>query len=152
MTHPLVGRLAPDFTLTNTQGKPITLTDLRGTPVLLVFAPWATSEDCTKELCEIRDSGELKKARNVHILVVSCESLPALKLWGEIHHYQGDLLSDFWPHGEVARWYGIFNPRRGISVRASFLIAADGVVKWAVVHAPDDPRDIDEYMAAIHEL
>jgi peroxiredoxin len=152
VSHPLVGHLAPDFTLTNQAGKSITLSDLRGTPVLLIFASFASSPMCTDELRGIRDSEKLQEAGAVHILIVTCDSVHALKAWGEQNHYRDDLLSDFWPHGEVARWYGIFNPRRGIATRASFLIASDGVVRWAVVHAPEDPRSVDDYLAAIHAL
>jgi len=152
VSHPLVGHLAPDFTLVNQEGESITLSDLQGGPVLLVFTPCVFSPTCSDELQDILNSEKLRKLRAVRILVVSCDSKHVLKEWSELHHYQDDLLSDFWPHGEVARWYGIFNPHRGIAIRASFLIAPDGVVRWDVVHAPDDPRDVDDYVTAIREL
>lgn len=152
MTHPLVGHLAPDFTLTNQSGKTVTLSDLRGTPVLLIFSSFASSPSCTDEMRGIRDSAGLQKAGSVRVLVITCDSVHALKAWGDDLHYRGDLLSDFWPHGEVSRIYGVFNPRRGIAICASFLIAGDGVIRWAVVHAPEDPRSIDDYIEAIHEL
>lgn len=136
----------------NQAGKSITLSDLQGMPVLLVFTPCVFAPSCSDELHDILHSEKLRKGRAVRILVVSCDSTHVLKEWSEHHHYQDDLLSDFWPHGEVSRWYGIFNPRRGIAIRASFLIAPDGVVHWAVVHAPEDPRDVDDYVEAIRAL
>jgi peroxiredoxin len=152
VTHPLVGNLAPDFTLKNQNEEAITLSDLRGTPVLVVFAPFAFSPLFDEEIGEIRDSGALRSAGGVRVLVVTCDSVCALAAWAEKSNYKDDLLSDYWPHGEVSRWYGIFNPRRGIAIRASFLIGGDGVVTWAVIHAPDDPRSIDDYLEAIKAL
>lgn len=152
MTHPLVGNLAPDFTLPNQDGGSITLSDLRGTPVLIVFVPYVFSPLCDEELSELRDSAELRATGGVCVLTISCDSKHVLKAWATQHNYKDHMLSDNWPHGEVARWYGIFNPRRGIATRASFLVDGAGAVQWAVVHAPDDPRSIDDYLEAIRAL
>lgn len=152
MTHPLVGHLAPDFSLPDQDGGTVTLSDLRGTPVLIVFTPFAFAPLSDDELHAIRDSAELKKSGGVRVLLISCDSVHTLKAWACQNYYQDTMLSDAWPHGEVARWYGIFNPRKGIATRASFLVDGTGVVRWAVIHAPDDPRSVKDYIEAIQAL
>jgi peroxiredoxin len=152
VTHPLIGNLAPDFTLQNQNDESITLSDLRGTPVLIVFSPLAFSPLFEEEVAKIRDSVELQTTGGVRILIITCDSMCTLRAWAEQHNFKGDLLSDWWPHGEVSRWYGIFNPRRGVAIRASFLVGGEGAVRWAVIHAPDDPRSVEDYIEAIKAL
>ena len=97
-----VGDPAPDFTLTDTHGSPVSLADLRGTPVVLVFVPFAFSGVCTGELCELRDNIGVFEAAGTRLMVVSCDPMYSLRAWAEQEGYAFDLLSDFWPHGEVA--------------------------------------------------
>lgn len=147
-----VGDPAPDFTLPDTHGTPVHLADLRGTPVVLVFVPFAFSGICTGELCELRDNIEDFEAAGVKVLVVSCDAVYSLRAWAEQEGYTFDLLSDFWPHGEVASLYGVFDAENGLAVRGSFLIDADGVVRWAVVNPRGQARPFDAYRAALAAL
>ena len=62
------------------------------------------------------------------------------------------LLSDFWPHGEVSRAYGVFLESHGISTRGTFLIDTEGVLRWSVVNGPGEIRDADELVAAVPQL
>ena len=147
-----VGDAAPDFTLPNTHGTPVRLGDLRGAPVLVVFVPFAFSGTCTDELCEIRDNIEEFESAGVELLVVSCDAMYSLKAWAAQEGYSFDLLSDFWPHGDVARAYGVFDDERGLAVRGSFLIDADGILRWAVVNERGQRRDFGGYRAALAAL
>ena len=147
-----VGDAAPDFTLPNTHGTPVRLGDLRGAPVLVVFVPFAFSGTCTDELCEIRDNIEEFETAGVELVVISCDALYSLKAWAAQEGYAFDLLSDFWPHGEVARAYGVFDDERGLAVRGSFLIDADGILRWAVVNERGQRRDFGGYRAALAAL
>lgn len=149
MSHPLVGHEAPDFTLLNQHGTPISLADFRRSPVLVVFFPFAFSPLCSQELASLRDADGLKAIKHLKVLAVSCDSMFVQKAWAEQNSYVGDLLSDFWPHGEASRLYGVFNPRRGLATRGTFLIAGDGTVRWAAVNGPDEERHVDEYVEAI---
>ncbi|NMR19162.1 peroxiredoxin [Cellulomonas fimi] len=147
-----VGAPAPDFTLTDTHGTPVRLADLRGRPVVLVFVPFAFTGVCTGELRELRDDlGELETA-GARLVVVSCDAVASLRAWSEQEGFGFDLLSDFWPHGAVAQEYGVFDPERGRALRGSFLIDADGVVRWSVVSPAGRPRDLDAYRAALATL
>lgn len=152
MSSPLVGKPAPDFTLTDQHGRAISLHQYRGTAVLLVFVPFAFSDTCSSELVELRDAEDLADNAAMETLVVSCDSIYTMKAWADEHRYTGELLSDFWPHGEVSRLYGVFNPRKGLATRGSFLIDADGVCRWSVVNSPGQARNIDDYREALAHL
>jgi peroxiredoxin len=147
-----VGDPAPDFTLPDTHGSPVTLSGLRGTPVVVVFVPFAFSGVCTGELCELRDNIALFDAAGARLLVVSCDPMYSLRAWAEQEGYGFDLLSDFWPHGQAATAYGVFDPERGRALRGSFLVDADGVVRWAVVNPAGQARDLAGYREALAAL
>lgn len=146
------GTTAPDFTLTDTHGTPVTLSSLRGAPVCLVFVPFAFTGTCTGELCELRDNLALFEAAGVRLLVISCDPTPAQRVWAEQEGYTFDLLSDFWPHGAVASAYGVLDESRGMALRGTFLLDAEGVVRWQVVNPPGKARDFAGYRAAISAL
>src|SRR5215207_6236738 len=95
--------VAPEFSLPDQDRQVVSLADLRGTPVLLVFYPFAFSRICTGELCQLRD---------------------------ELAGFDFALLSDFWPHGAVAQTYGVFNDKAGMAVRGTFLVDAEGRVAF----------------------
>ena len=149
MTHPLEGHEAPDFALTDQHGRTVTLAEHRGSPVLLVFVPFAFSDTCSSELVDLRDAEDLTETPGLVTLVASCDSIYTLKAWADEYRYTGALLSDFWPHGEVSRLYGVFNPRKGLATRGTFLIDAGGGCRWSVVNSPGEARDIDDYRAAL---
>jgi mycoredoxin-dependent peroxiredoxin len=146
------GDAAPDFTLPNTHGTPVHLGDLRGRAVLIVFIPFAFSGTCTGELCELRDNIEDFEAAGVELLAISCDSVFSLKAWAAQEGYGFDLLSDFWPHGEVTERYGVFDAEHGLALRGSFLIDADGIVRWAVLNGRGERRDFEGYRGALAGL
>jgi peroxiredoxin len=151
-TVPAVGDVAPDFALTDTHGTPVRLSELRGTPVVLVFLPFAFSGTCTGELCELRDNIAAFERAGVRLFAISCDPMYALRAWAEAEGYQFDLLSDFWPHGAAARAYGVFDEDRGRARRGSFLVDAEGVLRWSVVNAAGQARDLAGYLAALDAL
>lgn len=146
------GDPAPDFTLPDTHGTPVHLADLRGESVLVVFFPFAFSGTCTGELSELRDNIEDFEAAGVRILAVSTDPVFALKAWHEQEGFGFDLLSDFWPHGAVAEAYGVLDATHGHALRGSFLVDADGVVRWSVVNPRGQRRDLDAYRDALAEI
>lgn len=149
----LVGDTAPDFSLSNQHGETVTLSDLwRDKPVVLVFFPLAFSGRCQGELCEIRDNIALFDDAAVRVVGISVDSHFSLAAWAEQQGYEFDLVSDFWPHGEVATAYGVFLADRGIATRASFLIDTSGSVRWSVVTDPATPRGLGDYRQALEEL
>ncbi|SEG13933.1 Peroxiredoxin [Thermomonospora echinospora] len=147
-----VGDVAPDFELTDQHGTPVRLSDHRGEHnVVVVFYPLAFSGVCTGELGAIRDALP-SLGEDARVLAVSVDSMFAQRAWADREGYAFPLLSDFWPHGEVARAYGVFDAERGVAVRGTFVIDREGVVRWKVVNALADARDIDEYRKALATL
>jgi peroxiredoxin len=147
-TVPSVGEVAPDFTLPSTSGEKLTLSSLRGKPVLLAFFPAAFSSTCTTELCEMRDDDDQFIARGVTILPISVDSTYSLVEYKAKHNLKSDLLSDF--RRTVSQRYGVLMDEKYYSNRAYFLIDAEGVIRW--VHVEEHPghrRADTELLAAI---
>ena len=149
----LIGDLAPDFTLPNQFGENVTLSQFRGVkPVVLVFYPLSFSGICTGELCEIRDNFARFESNEVELLAISVDSKYVQKVFAEHEGYKFSVLADFWPHGQVAKDYGVFLEEHGISNRATFVIDKDGVLVSKFVTAPGQARSLDEYDRALATL
>jgi mycoredoxin-dependent peroxiredoxin len=147
------GSQAPDFELKNQHGELVKLSDFRGQKnVVLLFYPFAFTGVCTGELCALRD--ELPKFVNddVQLLAVSNDSPFTLRIFAEQEGLEYPLLSDFWPHGEISRAYGVFDEEKGCAVRGTFVIDKEGMVRWMVVNALSDARDLNEYVKALEQL
>jgi peroxiredoxin len=145
-----VGEPAPDFTLLDQDRQPVTLSALRGSPVLLVFYPFAFSALCGTELGRLRDS--LPSYAGVTVLALSTDPVYALKAFRAQEGYDFPLLSDFWPHGATASAYGVLDERAGMALRATFLVDAGGVVRFAQVNGPGDVREQSEWTDAVARL
>jgi len=150
-TVPAVGQQAPDFTLPSTSGEKLTLSSLRGKPVLIAFFPFAFSSTCTAELCERRDNHDKFLQRGVVVLPISVDSTYSLKEYKAKHAMKVDLLSDF--RRDVSRLYGVLLDDRFYSQRAYFLLDADGVIRWVHVESnPDHKREDAELLEAIDRM
>jgi peroxiredoxin len=148
-----VGQEAVEFALKDEHGEVVRLSDFRGEKsVAVVFYPFAFSGICTGELCEIRDNLSVFEADNVQVLAVSCDPVFALRSWAEAEKYPFPLLSDFWPHGETAKNYGVFNETTGSAVRGTFLIDTTGVLRWSVINGMGEARPLTAYREAIAAL
>jgi mycoredoxin-dependent peroxiredoxin len=148
-----VGDMAPDFELKDQHGSPVKLSSLRGKKnVVLVFYPLAFSGVCSSELHEMRDSFPEANREDVELLTVSVDSMYAHRKWAESEGYEFGMLSDFWPHGAVAKSYGVFDEARGVAARGTFIIDKNGVVRWKVVSAIPQARVLADYQKALGEL
>lgn len=149
---PEVGDLAPDFELPNQFGEPVRLSSLRSRPVVLVFYPFAFSPVCTSELAAIRDQAEIFSAAEAEVLAVSVDSKFALRAFSESEGFAFQLLADFWPHGDVARRYGVFDEQTGMAMRGTVILDSSGVVRYRVLNPRGQARSIDEYAAALARI
>ena len=152
-TGPGIGSAAPGFALRDHHGQTVRLTDFAGRQsVALVFYPFAFSGVCTGELCELRDNPQVFADRNVQLIALSCDPVHSLRAWAEAEKYDFPLLSDFWPHGETARAYGVFNERTGAAARGTFLVDAAGVLRWSMVSTSGQARPLSAYREAVAAL
>jgi peroxiredoxin len=140
-----VGSKAPDFTLTNQDRQPVTLSGLQGKSVVLAFFPAAFSSVCAKEMCTFRDSlGRLNQA-NAQVYGISVDTFFTLKAFQDQQALTFPLLSDF--NKQVIRDYGVFNEDmiglKGIAKRAVFVIDKAGIVRHREVL--DDARNEPDY-------
>lgn len=154
-TTPAVGSPAPDFALSDQFGVPWRLSRLVATrPVLLVFYPLAFSRVCTGELGALRNAlqGRAADFHDAQVLAISVDSPFTLRAFDEAEGLGLPLLSDFWPHGEVARSYGVFDAQAGFAWRGTFLVGVGGTVRWSVLHEPGESRALTDYLAAAAAL
>ena len=150
---PEVGSQAPDFTLKDQNNQDVALSSFRGDrSVLVVFYPFAFSGICTGELCAVRDDLADFQNDGVQILAISADHPYALKAWSESQGFDFPLLSDFWPHGETSKAYGVFNEKAGMAVRGTFLVDAEGQVAFAEVNEPGDAREQSGWKDAVQAL
>jgi peroxiredoxin len=147
-----VGDNAPDFSLPDQDKQVVSLAELRGTPVLVVFYPFAFSGKCTGELCQLRDELSTYTDAGVQVVAISTDPTFALKAFREQEGLTFPLLSDFWPHGATAQAYGVFNDKAGMAVRGTFLVDAEGTIAFAEVNQPGDAREQSGWKDAVAKL
>jgi peroxiredoxin len=143
------GAVAPDFSTRNQYGQSVSLTDLRGAPAVLLFYPWAFSSICTGELRSLRDRWQRFDELGARVVAISCDPMFTLRAYADAEGMAFDLLTDHLPHGGIARSYGVFDEVAGCALRGSFLLDADGVVRWSVVNGIGEARDLEAHLAAM---
>lgn len=131
-----VGQQAPDFTLYDSEKKQITLSELKGQNVLLLFYPVAFTSTCTKELCSVRDNISFYNNVNAKVLGISVDTVYTLVKYKEEQQLNFPLLSDF--NKEVSTAYGSLYETfgfgmKGVSKRSAFVIDKNGTVQYAEV-------------------
>jgi peroxiredoxin (alkyl hydroperoxide reductase subunit C) len=147
------GATAPDFTLKDQNNQEVRLADFRGRKaVLLVFYPLAFSGTCEGELTEVSASLADYQNENVQVLTVSVDSTWSHKVWALRESFAFPLLADFWPHGAVAKAYGVFNDIAGFANRGTFLIDRAGVIRFAEMLGPGAARDQAAWRTALTDL
>lgn len=142
-----LGTPAPDFTLRDQFGADTTLSSFTGRKaVLLLFYPFAFSGVCTGEMAQVRQRLADFVTFDTEVLGISCDPMFALRAFADADGLNFPLLSDFWPHGEVTRAYGVFDERAGCPLRSSVVVDRTGRISW-VHHQPPSPgRDFDEHL------
>ena len=148
-----IGQAAPDFTIPNQHGEAVSLSSFKGSKnVLLMFYPFSFTGTCTGELCALRDDLSSFQNDDVQVLAVSCDSPYAQRVFAEKEGYEFPVLSDYWPHGGVAKTYGVFDEAHGCAIRGTFVIDKAGILRWQVVNGLGDGRNIADYKTAISAL
>lgn len=146
---PLVGDLVPDFISRNQFGEPVGSADLAGMTSLLIFYPWAYSSICGGELAQLRSLDEQLTERDVRVLAISCDAMFTLRAYADAERFGFELLTDHWPHGEIARAFGIFSETAGCSLRGTFVLDPGGRVAFRQVNPIGEARDFTTVLAEL---
>jgi peroxiredoxin len=150
---PKIGEIAPDFTLRDHNSKELKLSELRGKRVLLSFHPLAWTEVCAKQMQSLEANKDIFASLNTAPMGLSIDSVPCKKAWADSLGIKTvPLLSDFWPHGEVASAYGIFRNKDGFSERANIIVDEKGKVVFLKVYEIRQLPDIDEIIGFMKGL
>ena len=149
---PEIGTRVPVFVSRNQHGETVSSADLRGRPTLLVFFPWAFSAICTGELTEFTARQDALAAGGVRLLAISCDAMFTQRAFADAEKLPFELLTDHWPHGAIARSFGVFDEHAGAALRGSFVLDRDGTVRWSILNGIGDARDVDAQLAALAEL
>ncbi len=148
-----VGDAAPDFTLPAINGSKVSLSDFKGKKnVVLSFVPAAFTPVCSQQWPGYNIVKEYFDKYNATILGISTDNVPSLYAWTS---QMGDLwfpvLSDFWPHGQVAQKYGILRSD-GVAERATFIIDKQGIIRYIDVHDINSAPRLEELFAQLEKL
>jgi peroxiredoxin len=148
-----VGQPAPDFSLPNHHGEPVTLSSYRGRKnVVVIFYPWAFSSTCTGEFYEIRERITSFDNDETVTFGISCDAKFSLRMFAEREGFAFDLLSDHWPHGAAAAALGLFTDEAGAANRGTFIFDKQCVVRYSVMNTIADARDPAEYEKVLAAL
>lgn len=151
-----VGDKAPDFTLFNQDGEPVTLSSFKGKKVVVLFFPAANTGVCTKEMCTFRDDLKIFENLNSQVLAISVDTHFALKMFAEKNNFSFPLLSDF--NKKTIKDYDVvldvFVPGKfdylGTAKRAAFVLNEDGmIVHMEVLASPGDEPNYDSIKKAL---
>lgn len=130
-----VGTKAPEFDLDLAGGDRVRLSDFHGRRnVLLVFHPFAFTQVCEEEALDLQENLPAFEDAETDVVLVSCDAPPARREWQRQLGLTYTVASDFWPHGAVARAYGVFDDENGAPSRGTFLIDKGGEVVWSLVN------------------
>ncbi len=134
-----------DFTLEDQNGNEFKLSDFEGEKVLLSFHPLAGTSVCAEQMKALDDNIDEFKELDTVPVGISVDSSPAKKLWGEkLGIDQLRMLSDFWPHGEIIKEYGLFRENDGFSERANILIDEDQEIIFKKVYPIGEVPNLEE--------
>jgi len=145
-----IGGKAPDFTLEDQDGKKHKLSDYKGKKVLLSFHPLAFTGVCALQMKSLEKNFAKFKKLNAVAFGVNIDHVPAKKAWANMLRIKKTrLLSDFWPHGDVAGKFAIFREKDGFSERANLIIDEKGILVYVRIYPIKELPDIDEVLEAI---
>lgn len=146
------GTPAPDFTLHATPDQSLSLRELRGAPVVLVFYPADWSAVCGDELVVFNQALPLIRKQGGVVLGISVDSAWSHQAFVKDRNLHFDLLADFEPKGAVSRLYGAYDEAHGFSRRALFVVDAQGEIAWSYLSPTAINPGADGVLDALDQL
>ncbi|MCX5991044.1 MAG: peroxiredoxin [Chloroflexi bacterium] len=145
-----IGETAPELVLKDQNGTDFKLSELKGRRVLLSFHPLAWTEICAKQMQSLEENRGVLESLNTIPVGLSVDTVPSKKAWADNLGIKAvRLLSDFWPHGQVAGAYGIFREKNGFSERANIIVDENGKIAFVKVYEIRQLPDMREIIGVI---
>ena len=146
------GEKAPDFSLNDQNEKEFKLSDFKGKWVLLSFHPLAWTGVCSKQMQSLENNWKEFEELNTIAVGINVDSIPSKKAWAESLGISNTrLLSDFWPHGKVAKLYRLFREEEGFSDRANIIINENQEIEFIRIYELGELPDINEILTFLRE-
>lgn len=151
-----IGDKAPDFSLFNTEKQAVTLSELKGQNVVLLFFPLAFTSTCTAELCGVRDDIANYSKLDAKVYGISVDSLFSLGKFKEEQGLNFDLLSDF--NKTASTDYGSLYDSfvlgmNGVSKRSAFVVDKEGIIRYVeVLESAGDIPNLDAVKQVLTSL
>jgi peroxiredoxin len=146
------GDKAPDFILSDHNNKEFKLSDFKGKRILLSFHPLAWTGVCTKQMKSLEKNWKEFEELNTVAVGINVDSVASKKAWAEnLGLKQTRLLSDFWPHGQVAKLYQIFREEEGFSERANIIVNENQEIEFVRIYELGELPDINEILTFLRE-
>ncbi len=152
MNEMKIGDKIQDFKLRDHKHKEVNLYDFSGKKVLLSFHPLAWTNVCAEQMKSLEENHELFTGLNTVVFGISVDPIPSKRAWARelgITHIR--LLSDFWPHGELARTYEIFKEKEGVSERANIIIDEEQKILFFKKYEGHELPDITEIIKILEK-
>ena len=146
------GTIAPNFTLQSTPDQRLSLAELRGRPVVLVFYPADWSPVCGDQLGLYNELREEFAKSNALVVAISVDGVWCHAAFAKDSHLHFPLLADFEPKGEVARRFGVYRETDGFAERALFVLDEAGVIRWSYVSPVGINPGADGILSALEAL
>jgi peroxiredoxin len=146
------GTEAPDFELPSTPDQKLSLSGLRGRPVVLVFYPEDWSPVCSDQLALYQELQSEFARYHAQLVGISVDGIWCHLAFAQDRHLHFPLLADFEPKGAVARLYGVYREGDGTSERALYVIDRDGIIRWGYVSPVGINPGADGILRALEEL
>jgi peroxiredoxin len=146
------GTKAPDFTLKKSPDQTLSLSELRGQPVVLIFYPADWSPVCGDELALFNEVLPEFQRYGAQVVGISVDSVWCHQAYTKARNLEIPLLADFEPKGEVSGKYGAYRTPDGVSERALFVLDGDGVIRWSYLSPIDQNPGADGVLAALEDL
>jgi peroxiredoxin len=153
VTRPRVNDVAKGFSLDDQNGEEFRLSDFKGKKVLLSFHPLAWTSVCAEQMKSLEKAQGTFGSFDTIAVGVSVDTVPSKKAWAlSLRIKSTRLLSDFWPHGKVAKWYGIFRREDGVSQRVNIIIAEDQRIAFFKIYKLGQLPDIQEIIDELRKM
>jgi peroxiredoxin len=151
--RPKIGDKAKNFSLEHQDEQLFTLSDFKGKKVLLSFHPLAWTSVCSEQMKSLENNKSAFDSLNTIAVGISIDTVPSKKAWAKSLSIKNTrLLSDFWPHGKVADFYGIFRDKDGFSERANIIIDENQKIAFFKIYKLGQLPDIKEIIDALKKI